>query len=73
MIFDIPDGFSEGSYIYTINFTDNYGNFIIDNVTFTVIDTTDSTPNSIPWMGIEFFLIIGIISIITTIMDKIKK
>jgi hypothetical protein len=41
--YNIPDGYSVGSYIYTVNFTDDYGNFIIDSVTFTVGDTTNPT------------------------------
>ncbi|MBA7660032.1 hypothetical protein ES703_68031 [subsurface metagenome] len=38
--YDIPDGFSVGSYIYTINFTDNYDHFITDSVNFTVEEDT---------------------------------
>ena len=36
--YNIPDGFGVGSYFYTINFTDDYGNSILDSVTFTVGD-----------------------------------
>ena len=39
--YSIPDGFGVGSYIYTVNFTEDYGNFITDSVTFTVEDTTN--------------------------------
>jgi len=39
--FIIPEGFSVGSYIYTVNFTDDFGNSIIDSATFTVEDITD--------------------------------
>ena len=39
--YNIPEGFSAGSYIYEANFTDLGGNIISDNVTFTVEDTTD--------------------------------
>jgi hypothetical protein len=39
--YDIPDGFDMGVYVYTVNFTDDYGNSIIDSVTFTVGDTTN--------------------------------
>jgi len=46
--YNIPDGFGVGSYIYTINFTDDYGNFITDSVTFTVEDTTNPTIISAP-------------------------
>jgi len=39
--YNLPDRLSVGSYIYTINFTDFTGNFIIDSITFTVEDTTN--------------------------------
>ena len=38
--YNIPDGFSVGSYIYTVNFTDLGGNFIVDSVDFTVVEDT---------------------------------
>jgi hypothetical protein len=38
--YNIPDGFGVGSYIYTVNFTDDYGNFITDSVNFTVEEDT---------------------------------
>ncbi|MBA7584344.1 hypothetical protein ES708_26297 [subsurface metagenome] len=46
--YDIPDGFAVGVYVYTVNFTDDYGNSIIDSVTFTVGDTTNPTITSAP-------------------------
>jgi len=39
--YNIPDGFGVGSYIYTVNFTDDYDNFITENVNFTVEATTN--------------------------------
>lgn len=39
--YSIPDVLSVGDHIYTVNFTDDYGNFETDSVTFTVEDTTD--------------------------------
>ncbi|MHA1521257.1 MAG: hypothetical protein ACTSRK_13820 [Promethearchaeota archaeon] len=39
--YDIPDGFGLGNYIYTVNFTDNNGNFIVENVSFIVSDLTN--------------------------------
>ena len=44
----IPNGFDVGTYIYTINFTDDYGNSISDSVTFTVEDTTNPLIVSAP-------------------------
>jgi len=41
IIYNIPDGFGLGTFFYTVNFTDDYGNFITDSITFTVEDTTD--------------------------------
>jgi len=39
--YNIQDGFGLGTYVYIVNFTDDYGNFTTDSVTFTVEDTTD--------------------------------
>jgi len=39
--YNIPDGFGIGSYIYTINITDDSGNFVTDSVNFTVEDVTN--------------------------------
>ncbi|MBY8988628.1 MAG: hypothetical protein KGD61_09260, partial [Candidatus Lokiarchaeota archaeon] len=39
--YNVPDGFGVGSYIYTVNFTDLEGNFITDNINFTVEDATN--------------------------------
>ena len=39
--YNIPDGFSLGSYIYVVTFTDDYSNFITDSVNFTVEDSTN--------------------------------
>ena len=39
--YNVPDDFAVGQYIYTINFTDDYNNFIIDAVIMTVEDTID--------------------------------
>ena len=41
IVYNIPDGYSVGSYVYTVNFTDDYGNSIIDSAIFTVEDTTN--------------------------------
>ena len=47
----IPDNFAVGSYTYTVNFTDDYGNSITDNVIFDVADNTNphivSTPGDL--------------------------
>jgi hypothetical protein len=41
--YNIPDGFAVGSYVYVVTFTDDYGNFITDSVSFSVQDTTNPT------------------------------
>jgi hypothetical protein len=41
IIYNIPNGFSLGSYVYTVTFTDTFGNLITESVTFTVGDTVD--------------------------------
>ncbi|KKM01572.1 hypothetical protein LCGC14_1793100, partial [marine sediment metagenome] len=46
--YNIPDGFAVGVYVYTVNFTDDYGNSIVGNVTFTIDDTTNPTIISAP-------------------------
>jgi hypothetical protein len=48
LIYNIPDGFALGDYVYTVTFTDDYGNFNVDNVTFTVEDTTNPTITNTP-------------------------
>jgi len=45
IIYNIPDGFAIDVYVYIINFTDDYGNSIINSTSFTVDDTT--SPNII--------------------------
>jgi len=54
--YDIPDGFTVGVYVYIVNFTDDYGNFITESVTFTVSeDTTNpSVTNSPSNLVVEF-------------------
>jgi len=39
IIYNIPNNFALGNYVYTVNFTDDYGNSIIDSVIFNVGDT----------------------------------
>ena len=39
IIYNIPNNFTVGIYVYTVNFTDDYGNSIFDSVIFNVGDT----------------------------------
>ncbi|MFX0148594.1 MAG: hypothetical protein ACFE8E_12725 [Candidatus Hodarchaeota archaeon] len=46
--FNVPDGSAVGQYIYTVNFTDDYNNFITDAVIMTVEDTIDPIVTNAP-------------------------
>jgi len=48
IMYDIPDGFAVGDYVYTVNFTDSEGNYVTDSVTFTVEDTTNPVITNSP-------------------------
>ncbi|TFG17866.1 MAG: hypothetical protein EU531_02070 [Promethearchaeota archaeon] len=49
VVYDIPDGLSLGDYYYTINFTDEIGNYVTDEVKFTVQeDSEDPVITSTP-------------------------
>ena len=37
--YDLPDDLGVGSHIYTVNFTDDYNNYVTGSINFTVIDT----------------------------------
>jgi hypothetical protein len=39
--YNVPDGLPLGEYLYTINFTDDEGNFITDTINMTIQDTID--------------------------------
>ncbi len=41
IIYNVPDDLTVGLYSFTINFTDNDGNFVADTVNITVTDTTN--------------------------------
>jgi len=65
IIYNIPDGFSVGSYIYTINFTDDYGNYATDSVSFTVEEAGEDGGGVISFGNYYLiFIVIGIISLV---------
>ena len=73
VIFDIPDGLGIGSHIFTINFTDIFGNFNTDTVLITVQDTIAPTWDKIPedqtiQYGMDFFYDIN-----ASDLDKIER
>ncbi|MFW9941494.1 MAG: LVIVD repeat-containing protein, partial [Candidatus Thorarchaeota archaeon] len=57
IIYNIPDGFVLGVYVYTVNFTDRRSNFITDSVNFTVGE--DATNPNIISAPSDFILEFG--------------
>ena len=68
IIYNVPDDLDAGEYIYTINFTDDYNNFITDTITMTV---NEKPPQNIP--GYNLFLIIGLVVLISAVFMKKHK
>ena len=64
--YNISDGFGVGSYIYTVNFTDDYDNFISNTVTVTIASEV-----AIPFGN--FFLIFIGFSVICLIFTKKRQ
>lgn len=56
IIYNVPDGLAVGEYFYTVNFTDDYGNYIADTVILTIEVPIVSEPG-IP--GYELPIVIG--------------
>ena len=48
VIYNVPDGFGIGDVFYTINFTDDYGNFITDIVKMTINEIDAPVKSVIP-------------------------
>jgi len=46
--YDVPEGLSVGEYFYTVNFSDDYDNFVTDTVKMTVQDTSNPLITSAP-------------------------
>ncbi|MBA7513167.1 hypothetical protein ES705_05177 [subsurface metagenome] len=46
--YDVPEGLSVGEYFYTLNFSDDYDNFVTDTVKVTVQDTSNPLITSAP-------------------------
>ena len=61
--YNVPDSLAVGEYFYTVNFTDDYDNYITDTVKMTVREvTTDGNGGSVSFGNYYLsFLIIGII------------
>jgi len=55
IIYNIPDGIAAGAYYYTVNFTDDSGNWYTDSVNFTVEINAAPVINSSPGsINVEF-------------------
>jgi hypothetical protein len=71
--YNVPDGLTVGMYTYTVNFTDDYGNFITSTITITVRETTNG---EIPIELIILSSIIGggaVIGIATVLIIRKRK
>ena len=66
--YNIPNGLATGVYIYTINFTDDYDNFVTDSIAMTV----KPPPPGIP--GFELYLVFGFFTTATIgIIIRMRK
>ena len=68
IIYNIPDGFAVGVYVYRVNFIDDYGNSKTDSITFTV---GEKPGGAIP-IGNYFLIFIGF-SVIGLIFAKKRQ
>ncbi|MCK4383747.1 MAG: hypothetical protein KAW66_10670, partial [Candidatus Lokiarchaeota archaeon] len=71
--YNVPNGLAVGEYFYTVNFTDDYNNYITDTVKMTVREViTDGNGGAISFGNYYLiFLVIGIISLV--IVQKRRK
>ena len=67
--YNVPDGLAVGTYIYTVTFTDDYGNFVTDITTMTVnAITTDGDTGAVPFELIILISVIGFIIILAVVI-----
>jgi uncharacterized protein YjeT (DUF2065 family) len=66
--YNVPDGFAVGDYVYTVTFTDYFGNSITDSVAFIV-----EAGGGIPGARFEFILLLSIGTVVSIVMVKKKK
>jgi len=72
VVYNIPDGFSPGIYVYTITFTDEGENSISNAVTVTISSIDDETPGGEIPFGNSFLIFIGF-SVICLIIAKKRQ
>ncbi len=73
-MYNILNGYPAGVYVYTATFTDDYGNSLIDSVTFTVVEATNGDgEGGIPGASLNIILIIFMGIVAPIIMVKRKK
>ncbi|MFX1574477.1 MAG: hypothetical protein ACFFB0_17185 [Promethearchaeota archaeon] len=77
IIYNVPDGLAVGDYIYTINFTDDFDNFVTDSITLTVEEvTTNGNGNGGETKGIygyNLLIALSCIAIINLILIRKLK
>ncbi|MFX1438216.1 MAG: hypothetical protein ACFFAA_13660 [Promethearchaeota archaeon] len=68
IMYNIPDGLDVGEFLYKVNFTDDYGNYVTDVVKLTVQELSTGGEEPAISFGIYYlvFLIIGIFSLAIT-------
>ena len=73
IIYNVPNGLTVGEHFYTVNFTDDYDNYITDTVKMTVREVTTGGNGGAISFGNYYliFLVIGIISL--AIVQKRRK
>ncbi len=70
--YNVPEGLAVGVYVYTVNFTNDYGYFILDDVIFTVKGDGGGASDAISFGNYYLiFIAIGIISL--AIVQKRRK
>jgi len=70
--YSIPEGLPVGDYIYTINFTDDAGNFVTDTIKITIYENTPGDAPAIPF-GSSFLIFMTISIIGLVFIQKRKK
>ncbi len=67
--YNVPNGLAVGTYIYTVTFTDDYGNFDTDIITMTVnAITTDGDTGAVPFELIILISVLGPIIVLAVVI-----
>jgi len=71
--YNVPDGLAIGDYIYTVNFTDDYGYFITDTITMTVQKVTTDGDGDGTIHGYDIAILIGVIGVSVLLLKRTSK